>query len=181
MNSLKAAAIALLLTHAAAVEAQNSEPDRIGPPADQAGAGRGARAFWLERGFFVAKEESWTFFHDVDTLPADMRLVLNRAAGADVVGPGEAIDESDIINYVGRVQHLYTAVTNELGVIVWYTTGPAIEARAVLYDRELHDACRYNFGRQNHPVVPLGSVLRSWIQTRGLQAGGCEYLGSEVF
>ena len=50
-----------------------------------------------------------------------MRTVLSRAGGSNVVGPGEPMDITDVASYPDRLQHSYTAVTTELGVIVWYT------------------------------------------------------------
>ena len=113
-------------------------------------------------------------------LPLDMRTVLARAGGSDVVGPGEPMDVTDLASYPDRLQHSYTAVTPELGVIVWYTGGAPVFAHAVLYDRNVRAACRYRLGRMG-PVLPI--ALRSnLIQTRvGSRHGGCEYLPPEFF
>ncbi len=175
------ACISFALAVPAAAQSERSPPYQQSPPTAQRSPGLANRGFELERDFFMAAESSWKFFHSLDSLPTDMMNVLHRTAGPNVVGPGEPINETDIVDHPGRVQHLYTAVTDNLGVIVWYDTGPFTVTRAVLYDRELGDACRYNFGKQTSPVVPLSSVLRHWIQTRGFQVRGCEYLSSDTF
>jgi hypothetical protein len=136
------------------------------------------RALDLEQRFFST--EKWTFYHAVSDLPPDMRIVLSRAAGSDVVGPGEPIDIMDVVSYPRRVQHLYTAVTTEVGVIVWYTGGGETWAHAVIYDRNARAACRYKLGPAG-PVLPIG-LLANLIRTRfGLTQGGCEYLAPEFF
>ena len=132
----------------------------------------------LERRFF--ETDAWTFYYDIRDLPSDMQALLSRVAGTNVVGPGEEFYAGDIVERPqGRTQHLYTAVTDEIGVIVWYSGGWALVARAVLYDRNTGDACRYDLGEKAVGVLPIKPVLRMWIETRGLDQGGCEYLTFE--
>jgi hypothetical protein len=165
---------------ASAVAQPNDEPPfRTTPESPRLSSGWSALASDLEKRFFSTDE--WTFFHSIGSLPDDMRNVLNRAAGSDAVGPGEAMDLTDVHYHPGRVQHLYTAVTDTLGVVVWYEPGPFFSARGVLYDRRDHYACRYKFGRQRSVVVPLRSTLRDWIQMYGFGKSGCEYLGRDFF
>lgn len=125
--------------------------------------------------------EGWTFYHAIDRIPGDMRKVLNRVAGSDVVGPGEPIDTTDIAQHPFRTQHLYTAMTNELGVIVWFSGGGSMRGHAVIYDRKVGDACRYNLGTELPPVLPLRGLLRWKIHTPGDAGARCEYLPPSFF
>ncbi len=178
--SLMASFLAIL---AGDVAAQSESPP-FGPAPVPSGSEQLAQAVWvqraqtLERQFFAT--DAWTFYHDIRDLPPDMRDLLERVAGAKVVGPGEELDLTHVVRQPPRrTQHLYTAVTEEIGVIVWYSSGFALSAHAVLYDRTMGDGCRYDLGEKAGPVLPIKPALRALIQARGFRQGGCEYLPPE--
>lgn len=167
----------ILLGSAALVFAQPREPV-FGPAGPRGSETSEPRPFQMERRFFESK--NWTFFHAIRDLPPDMKLLLRRVAGSNVVGPGEPLDLTDVERFPNRVQHSYTAVTEDLGVIVWYSSGPFIIVHAALYDRKVGDACVYDFGRAKSPVFPLESRLSAGIQFYGAQKGGCSYLSPKA-
>lgn len=178
-----APSLVALVILAGDVEAQAEGPP-FGPAPVPSGSEQPGQVLWvqraqaLERQFFAT--DAWTFYHDIRDLPSDMRDLLARVAGANVVGPGEELDLTHVVRQPPRrTQHLYTAVTEEIGVIVWYSSGFDLSAHAVLYHRNTGDGCRYNLGAKAGPVLPIKPVLRALIQARGLSHGGCEYLAPE--
>ena len=137
-------AIALLIGVAAGENAQQDPPFRRAEPGGARGSeqevGRraGYRPVEIEDRFF--KTEDWTFYHSVEDLAVDLRRAVQRTLGPDVVGPGAPLDVSDVVLYPGRVQLFYTAVTADLGVVVWHTAGAEITLHVLIYDRGAHDA-----------------------------------------
>jgi hypothetical protein len=101
----------------------------------------------------LRESKDWTFHHSIDDLPSDMRSVLFCIAGREVVNLGESFNLTDELDHASSTQHLYTAVTDDLGVIVWYSGGLFLETLVVLYDRKVRDAARYSIGKP-------GAVLR---------------------
>ena len=99
-----------------------SDEDHFGPSRDLPASGR-----WVPRSMILQQRfreaEDWTFYHSIDELPPDMRALLSRVAGPNVVGPGESLNTTDILTHRGSTQHLYTAVTDEIGVIVCTQAG----------------------------------------------------------
>ena len=93
----------------------------------------------------LGEERDWTFYHSIAEMPDEMRAVLFRVAGADVVGPGESFNDGDIHRYTSNAQHLFTAVSDGLGVVVWYGGGFGGALYAALYDRAVLDVCRFEF------------------------------------
>ena len=130
----------------------------------------------LERRFLAS--DDWNFYHAIDDLPADMLAVLFSVAGRNVVGPGEAFNRTDVHVHPGNTQHLYSAATGELGVVLWYSGGWTEGVHVVIYDRIERDAVRYDLGIATGPVLPLRGALGAWIQRRGQGEIGFEYLPS---
>jgi hypothetical protein len=91
------------------------------------------------------------------------------------------MDLSDITLHSGRVQHLYTATTTDLGVVVWHSGGSLRQGHVLLYDRTAGDACRYELIMQKGAVLPLESLIRQRIENYGQKLPGCEYLSADYF
>lgn len=92
----------------------------------------------------LSKEHTWTFYHTIRDVPADLRDLLFRVAGKAVVGPGEEYNDGDILSVPSSTQHQFTAASSNLVVIVWYSGGfSGPELHVLLYDPAVHDGCRY--------------------------------------
>lgn len=157
---------------------QEETSDAFGRSVSQ---GQSAQPEWIQRArdleqrFFDAND--WSFYQSVDALPRDLRTVLFRVASETVVDAGESFDQTDISVHGSSSQHLYTAVTgNTLGVIVWYAGGWNEGVHVLIYDRSRRDACHYNIGSGTGPVLPLRTTLHMWVEMRGVDHGGCNYL-----
>jgi len=167
------------LGNALAVVAQPQQPPvRGAAETDQQGTYI-PRSVTLERRFFDSTE--WVFYHSLKELPPDLRELLFRVAGSSVVGPGESFNTGDVRSYRSNAQHLYTAVTADLVVIVWYAggfSGPV--AHALLYDRMERDACRYRFP-SNLGVMSLEPTLKGLIRDKQVPGSKCEHMAPDAF
>ena len=120
----------------------------------------------------LSEERDWTFYHSIAEMPDEMRAVLFRVAGTDVVGPGESFNDGDIHRYPSNAQHLFTAVSDELGVVVWYGGGfGGALLYAALYDRAVHDVCRFEFRPGRAPTIVMLTKLAG--ELREARNAGC--------
>ena len=131
----------------------------------------------LEKEFQEYRESAgWTFYHSIDSLPPDLHAILLCIAGTAVVDPGESFNTGDVLYYPSSDQHLYTAVRDNLSVIVWLSGGfNGVQSSVLLYDRQVRDAVRYFLGRAG-PVFRLHNELWAWMHAARERPRGYRYL-----
>jgi hypothetical protein len=126
----------------------------------------------LERRFLESAPD-WSFYHRIVDIPETMRDVLFKVASRSIVETGESFDAGDIRLYGRNAQHLLTASSGDLWVMVWYAgsfNGPTLHA--LVYDEAAGDGYEYDF-RSAIGAISLEPELKDLIRTR--QGGVTKY------
>ena len=156
------------------------EPPRLMRPGEAADAIYVPRSILLERQFGASGADGWTFYQRVDDLPADVRNALSHSARGPIVNAGEPFNTGDINSYPSSAQHSFTATTDDVGVVRWYSAGfSGPVARVVLYDRRWRDACFYAVPRRLSFVIRL-TDLQGLARSNDREFFRCEYQAPEV-
>lgn len=148
------------------VYGQNDQVPRRGEPSDAPfGAQSVPRNVQLERRFLESAAE-WVFYHRVVDIPETMRDVLFKATSRSIVDTGKSFDPGDVGLYGSSHQHLFTASSGDLWVMVWYAgsfSGPVLQA--LVYDGAAGDGYEYSF-QSAIGAISLQPGLKTLIRDR---------------
>jgi hypothetical protein len=166
---VKAYALAALLVVAGApslVFGQNDQvPRRVEPGDPEPAAQSIPRNIQLERRFLESRAE-WVFYHRVADVPQTMREVLFKATSRSIVDTGKSFDIGDVLSYGSSHQHLFSASSGDLWVMVWYAGSfSGATLHALLYDDAVGDGYEYDF-RSAIGAISLQPELKDLIRGR---------------